>query len=779
MRNRAVKGWRFPMVLILGAIVAGMTLMAASAPAGEKQNRRIYRTVIENPSVRDSDGQARLQEVKIGVLAKRGKERCLAKWELTADYLGRQIPGYSFAIAPLTYDEIYPAVENKKVDFILTNPSLYVGIERFYGATRIVTLTNIQVGKARTNYGGVIFHRADRKEIKNLDDLKAKTFMAVDENSFGGWQAVWRELKENGIDPHRDFADLKFGGTHDAVVYAVRDGRVDAGSVRTDTLERMAMEGKIRLEEFRVIHEHGGKICFPLLHSTRVYPEWPLAKAGHASEDLAEKVASALMEMPPDSPAATFARNAGWTIALNYEPVHECLRELKIGPYKDLGKITLTDVIRNYWRWILVFSCLFLVLAVALLVILKLNRKINASHMASEAEVEERKRAEEELRESEEGFRTICESAQDAIIRLDHGGNISLWNNAAQEMFGYSHEEAMGQDIHELVAAESLLEDHRKAFPAFQRTGTGAAVGKTIELPAVRKNGEEFPVELSLSAVKVKGKWHAVGIVRDITERKQVEEKLKKAKEAAEAANQAKSEFLANMSHEIRTPMNGVIGMTELLLDTELTPEQREYAEIVRNSGDALLAVINDILDYSKIEAGQLNMETIDFDLRVTVEDTTDVLAMTAHKKGLELACLINQDVPALMRGDPGRLRQVLINLANNAIKFTKKGEVVIRADLEEEDDTRATVRFSISDTGIGIARDRMDRLFKSFSQVDSSSTRKYGGTGLGLAISKSFAEMMGGKIGVESPSTSLRTGPSTSLRTGPSTSLRTGPSTS
>jgi len=348
--------------------------------------------------VRDSAVQRGPQRVRIGVLAKRGPERCMEKWRPTAEYLTDEIPGYSFSIVPLSYDDICPSVEQKAVDLVLANSSFYVGFEVLHGARRILTLKNLELGRSCTLYGGVIFHRADRKDIQRLDDLRGKTFMAVEKTSFGGWLAAWRELKERGIDPFRDFAELKFGGTHDAVVHAVIDGVVDAGAVRTDTLERMAAEGKVRLQEYRVIHEHGGgRFDVPFQHSTRLYPEWPLAKLPHTSEKLAEEVTIALLRMRPDNPAAKAARCAGWTIPLNYQPVHDCLKELRVRPYEDYGKVSVRDIIRQYWLWLVALGVLAVGLVLLALRLTQLNQRLTEAVAGQRKEIAERKRAQEKI----------------------------------------------------------------------------------------------------------------------------------------------------------------------------------------------------------------------------------------------------------------------------------------------------------------------------------------------------------------------------------------------
>ena len=232
---------------------------------------------------------------------------------------------------------------------------------------------------------------------------------------------------------------------------------------------------------------------------------------------------------------------------------------------------------------------------------------------------------------------------------------------------------------------------------------------------------------------------------------KSTEEELARAKEEAEKANQAKSLFLASMSHDIRTPMNGIIGMTDLCLDSKLTDEQREHLGMVKSSANSLLSLLNDILDFSKIEGGMLELEQIDFNLNNSVDDTVKSLAYLAHNKGLELACRIHRDVPVVLVGDPGRLRQVIVNLVGNSLKFTEKGEVVVEVRLEDESEDDVILRFSVKDTGIGIAREKQGKIFEAFSQADESTTRQYGGTGLGLSISSKLTSMMGGKIWVES----------------------------
>ena len=355
----------------------------------------------------------------------------------------------------------------------------------------------------------------------------------------------------------------------------------------------------------------------------------------------------------------------------------------------------------------------------------------------------------ESVRQAERKYRSIFENATDGIYQSTPDGGLTTVNPAMARIFGYDSPSEMIEAVSHI--GRELYVDADDRLKTLRRVREKGAVSG-VESLGRRRGGEE--VWLSWSARAVRGTDGEIsgyeGTVEDITERKRAEAETLRARAAAEAANRAKSEFLANMSHEIRTPMNGVIGMTGLLLDTDLDDEQREYAKTVRSSGDLLLALLDDILDLSKIEAGEVRIERVEFDLHGAVEDAVAPFRARAAERGLEQRVLLNENVPRLVEGDPFRLRQVLTNLMDNAIKFTEHGEISLKIERTGHDGDPA-VGFSVSDTGIGMTEEEVGRLFRSFSQADASTTRRYGGTGLGLAISKRLVELMGGRIEVES----------------------------
>jgi PAS domain S-box-containing protein len=379
-------------------------------------------------------------------------------------------------------------------------------------------------------------------------------------------------------------------------------------------------------------------------------------------------------------------------------------------------------------------------------------------------DITERKRAEELLKQTADRLALAASAGSAGIWDLDCVNNVLHWDKQMARLYAFPENQLCGN--YETWLIQLHPEDRSRAEEEFDAAMRGEKEldsqfrilwhdGSIHHIRAnalVRRDAAGKPIQIVGTNRDITAQKEAAAALLDSNLRLQEEtERARESSIAADKANAAKSEFLANMSHEIRTPMNGVIGMTGLLLDTELTAEQRRFAEIARASGESLLQLINDILDFSKMEAKKLELETIDFNLPSLLDNLVSVLSAPAQAKGIELRCIADPAVPTQLRGDPGRLRQILTNLTGNAIKFTEKGEVVVRAALEEEGESDCLLRFSVRDTGIGIPEDKIGVLFNKFSQVDASTTRKYGGTGLGLAISKQLVEMMGGKVGVTS----------------------------
>ena len=563
--------------------------------------------------------------IRIALRAHSGAERDTAKWQPTADYLSSQIHGHRFVMVPFEdLVELSKAAELKDFDFVLTNPASYIELEIKYGTSRIATLQNRRQGGAYTQYGAVIFTRSDRDDIKGLKDLKGKTFIAVSETALGGWWMAWRTLQQNRIDPYRDFRALTFSdGIQEGVVHAVLRGEADAGTVRTDMLERMAKRGEIDLNDLKLVHTVKAP-GFPFMLSTQLYPEWPFAKFKHTSPELAQKVAIALLSMPSEHPAAISGQYVGWTVPLDYQPVHELLKELKVGPYREYGEVRWTEVWHKYRAWFITTLLLALIAWSVVIYVVRINQRLRNTQM-------------------------------------------------------------------ELKAARNTLEQRVQA--------------RTLELEA--------------------------------------------AKELAEQASRAKSEFLSRMSHELRTPMNAILGFAQLMeLDTKnkLNEDDQDNLQEIIHAGKHLLTLINDVLDLARIESGHLQLTMEAIDIYSTIEDVRRTIRPLAEQQQVDVVVEISEDTHCSVLADTTRLKQVLINLLSNALKYNHPGGLVT---VNCHSDGSDWIWLSIKDTGMGIPEHRLTGIFDPFERVDNRSQIE--GSGIGLSVSKQLLEAMGGSIEVNS----------------------------
>ncbi|MBW1788193.1 MAG: PhnD/SsuA/transferrin family substrate-binding protein [Deltaproteobacteria bacterium] len=672
--------------------------------------------------------------MRIGVLSHRGETSTLYVWTPTADYLSATLDGYRFTIVPLAFDRVNGAVDSGAVDFILVNPGIYVNLEVQYRVSRIATMNNRRGNNVPYNiFGGVIFSRRDRLDLKRLEDLRDQRFMAVDETSLGGFQMAWRELNANGINPYEDFSALIFGGIHDEVVLAVLNRDVDVGTVRTDILERMAAAGTVRLDDFHIINPQTNAE-FPFAHSTRLYPEWPFSKVRHTSNDLAQQVAIALLQMPGNHPAALTGNYAGWTIPLDYEPVHVLFRELNLPPYRLSTRFTLRDAVNRYWYWLVFGATVLLFLGIAALWETRLNKRLKMAKLRLELQHE-----------------LILNSVADGIYGVDRSGNSTFVNRAMEEITGWKGEEIIGHNQHEIL--------HHTRADGSSHPAEECPVYTTFRDNAPRyveddlfwkKDGTSFPVEYTCTPIRAEGGsvLGSVVVFRDITERKETEERtLQHQLQLAHVARLSTlGEMASGIAHELNQPL------------TSITMNARACVHMLDSSQTAVEAC-PDVMEKIAAEAQRAG-EVIRQIRHFIRKDQPERQPVRVSNMVREVLLLIRADVrqaevQVKLELDPIadrvlaqdiQIEQVMLNLVLNAIEAMAEmapgvRRLVIGSGLKSPD----MVEISVSDTGPGLSEEVTQRLFTPFV------TTKPQGLGLGLSISSGIIDAHDSTLRVES----------------------------
>lgn len=727
------------------------------------------------------------EKIKIGVLAYRGKDEALKRWGPTAEYLTSRLPGYSFTAVPLDFDEIGPAVGRGDVDYVIANPAIYVELEAKYGVTRMATLKTLNRKEDTTTLGGVIFCRSDRADIKDLGGLKGKNFMAVDKTSLGGWMVAYREFKANDIDPYNDFKSLQFAKTHDAVVYAVRDGKADAGTIRTDILERMAEDGKIDIGAFRVLNLQEAW-DFPYLLSTRLYPEWPFAMVKDTSLRHAEQVAIALLDMPKNSAAAEAAKIAGWTIPLSYQPVHDLLRELRLGPYSDYGKITLSDVFRLYLHWVIAGLALLLLLAATTLYVLRLNRRLTVSRSRLEEarnglelavleKTRELSKANEELSQdiikqkqaekqilqakmqieaSHAFLQTVVDSIDESIMVIDTDYRIEMMNKTARKFsLGVDripdasccyqvshHRDTPCEGADDPCPVQMVLAEKRSIVVTHKHFNSG---------------GQKSFVEIMASPV-FNEKGEVIKIIetsRDITEKIKFEKakKLLEERLLQEQKEQSIAALAGGIAHEFNNALMAVLGYAELLM-IKLPHQSQEhgFAANISMASNRMADLTKQLLAYAK--GGKYQPKAIL--LHDAIKEALD-LTHKGKAKEIEIIQSLADDLCPVY-ADLSQIIQVFINLFNNAFEAMEDtgGRLIIHSfnspmrppwicpTLHYEHVAGDYVSVRVSDTGKGIPEELIKTVFEPFV------TTKFFGRGLGLAAVQGILHNHGGCVTVE-----------------------------
>ncbi len=682
---------------------------------------------------------ATAQTVNIGVLSHRGDDRTHKVWSPLADYLNLTLPEYHFKINPINFNDIDVAVASKRIDFLLVNPGIYVNMAVKHHISRIVTLNKVAQNKQLNLFGGVAFTLASRDDIKQFDDLIGKRFVAVDETSLGGFQMVWRELSQRGIEPQSDFSVLSFAGTHDKVVMAVKSGYFDAGTVRTGILEKMVREGYIRQGEFKVISSRQSK-TFPLLHSTRLYPEWPFSKLLHTSNQLAQQVAIALLNMPDQHQSNAAIDYAGWTVPLDYQAVDELFKELFLPPYKQ-PHFTLYDAIKKYWLWLIIWGIFLLILLVMSLWIAHLNHQLKLSKQRLERQHD-----------------LILDSVSDGIYGVDLQGRCTFMNQSMKDITGWTSEEMIGHKQHKLL--HHTHEDGSN-FPK-----ESCPVHLTMADQQTRfieddifwtQNGCSFPVEYTSTPIKDNSGeiLGSVVVFRDIRERKQAEENTQKYK--SDLAHMARlntmGEMASGIAHELNQPLTAIttsaFAAIQLLESGVSSQKLGSYNKVVdilekinlhaERSGEIIRHlrkfVRREQPDYSLVNINQL------------INGVLILIKPEIQKSKIYVKKIYQQGLPEVFC-QPIQIDQVILNLCKNAIESMQerednKRELTIKTYLAGNN----AVIISVGDTGKGIQAEIRNGLFAPFI------SSKKEGLGLGLSISKGIIEAHNGNLYLASDS--------------------------
>jgi PAS domain S-box-containing protein len=672
------------------------------------------------------------EEVKIGVLSHRGDESTLRHWTPTAEYLTNQIEGMNFSILPLDFDEIDPAVKSGAVDFLLVNSGIYVVMEVKHRISRIATMNNLVSEQAQNVFGGVIFASVKNTHINSLQDIVGHTLMGVDKTSLGGFQMAWREMKKVGIDPYADLAGVSFGGIHDEVVNAVVSGKVDVGTVRTGILDSMADEGLIDPKKIKIINQQFDE-NFKIILSTSLYPEWPFSKLQHTSEELAQRVAIALLQMSQLDPAAQWGEYAGWTVPLEYQPVHDLLKELSLAPYDQVKRFTLKDVFSRYFISILIIGLLIVVLSAMTLFIYRLHRKLEESkHLL------------------EQHHAQILDSVADGIYGVDLQGNSTFVNKAMEKITGWTGDEVIGLNQHELLhhTREDGTPNPPEECPVYKTFFENKARFVEDDL-FWRKDGTSFPVEYSSNPVQDEhGKTvGSVVVFRDISNKRKSEEAARKYQ--SELAHVARlstmGEMASGLAHELNQPLTAIatnadasIRLLEQGGSMSRAIEILEKISLQARHAGEIIKHLRKFVRKEEPELSKININRL-------IDEVLLLVKAELARTGVRVSTELETDLPEVM-AQHIHIDQVLLNLIRNAIdslSLVDKQQRKLTITTAVLDRERIIIK--VRDSGPGITEEVARTLFTPFK------TTKERGMGLGLSLSQGIISAHNGNLAVES----------------------------